>query len=141
MKFEKGLTLVELLLVISIVAIIGASTSPFLSNFVLQTNFDTTLDKVTSSVRKAQSNAMNKKNDSVWGVCLIGTNIRLYSGSCSSPQVKEDFDIPNSVDVSSLTDTIFNLRGEPSVVLNITVATSQESAVVNVNSAGGVNVN
>lgn len=141
MKFEKGITLIELLLVISIVAIIGASTSPFLSNFILQTNFDTTLNKAMSSVRKAQSNAMNKKNGSVWGVCLSGTNIRLYSGSCVSPLVKEDFDIPNSVDVTNLTDTTFNLRGEPSVVLNITVATSQESAVVNVNSAGGVNVN
>ncbi len=138
---SSGVTLIELLLVISIIAILGAATSPFLANFVLQTNFDTTIDKVVSSIRKSQGNAMNKKNNAIWGICKNGTNIRLYSGSCASPTIKEDFTIPSSVTVTNLNDTTFNLRGEPSSAMFVTINTNQETATVTVNVGGGINTN
>lgn len=141
MKNNSGVTLIELLLVISIIAILGAAVSPFLANFVLQTNFDTTVDKVVSSIRKSQGNAMNKKNGAIWGVCKNGTDIRLYSGTCASPTTQENFSIPGSVTVTNLNDVTFDLRGEPSSALSVTVSTNQETATITVNTGGGVNVN
>lgn len=141
MKVRSGFTLIELLIVISIIAILGAAISPFLTNFVLQTNFDSTVDKVVSSIRKSQGNAMDKKGGSTWGICKNGSNIRLYSGTCASPTIKEDFLIPSSVTVTNLNDTTFNIRGEPTSAISITINTNQETATVTVNIGGGINVN
>ncbi|OGM74825.1 hypothetical protein A2191_02875 [Candidatus Woesebacteria bacterium RIFOXYA1_FULL_38_9] len=79
MKINAGITLIELLLVIAIVALLGAAATPFLSSFVLRTNFDATGQKVVSSIRKAQGYAMDGKQSQVWGcvnlaiifVCLV----------------------------------------------------------------------
>lgn len=138
---EKGFTLIELLLVIAIVAILGAATTPFLSRFVLQTNFDSSEEKVISTIRKAQEYAMDGKNGETWGVCLSGNSLRLYSGSCANPTISENFTIPTTVNISGFSDTTFNTRGEPSGSLSITVSTSLESSEILLNSAGGLNVN
>lgn len=138
---ERGITLIELLLVISIIAVIGLVTTPFLSRFVLQTNFDTTVETLVSSLRKAQGYAMDGKNSVVWGVCKSENKIRLYAGSCVTPTTSENYSIPGSVTVDNLNATAFNLRGEPSGALSILVRTGLESAIIEVNTAGGITVN
>lgn len=138
---KKGITLIELLLVVAIIAVIGASISPFLSRFVLQTNSDSTSDKVIGSIRKAQSNTMNGKDGDVWGVCMTGNIIRLYSGSCATPTISEDFTVPTSVSVVGLSDTTFNDRGEPSASMSVTISSDVQNISVNLNSAGGMEIN
>jgi len=140
-KKVKGFSFIEILLVIAIVAIVAAAVTPFLSNFVLRNNFDITRDQVLSTLRKAQSYAMDKKDSQTWGVCLTGNNIRLYSGSCASPIFSEDFVKSSNVNLSGLSDTTFNLRGEPSAALNITVSSVLDSASITVNTVGRINVN
>ena len=141
MKINAGITLIELLLVIAIVALLGAAATPFLSSFVLRTNFDATGQKVVSSIRKAQGYAMDGKQSQVWGVCKSGNYIRLFSGSCGSPVVAENFLIPSSINISGLSEITFNLRGEPSAVLSISVTSSLESETIGVNAAGGMTIN
>ena len=138
---KNGFTLIEILLVIAIIAILGASTTPFLSRFVLQTNYDSIVDKVIASVRKTQEYAMDGKNGTVWGICKFSNNIRLYSGSCNSPTMSENFSIPNTVTVTGLNDTTFNIRGEPSTPISVTVNTILETMTVQLNSAGGITIN
>lgn len=137
---KNGLTLIELLLVIAIVAILAATTTPFLSRFVLQTTFDTTEEKIISQIRKAQEYSMDGRNDETWGICITDSNLKLYSGTCSTPSISENFSIPSSVNISGLSDTTFNLRGEPSVNLSIIVSSDLESSTIELNSAGGLTV-
>lgn len=138
---DKGFTLIELLLVIAIIAIIGASTTPFLSRFVLQTNFDSTTDRFIGAIRKAQGYAMDGKDNQTWGICRSGSNIRTYSGSCNSPVISEDVSIPTSVTISNFSDTTFNTHGEPSNSLSVQISTTIESINIELNSAGGINTN
>ena len=138
---NKGFTLIELLLVIAIIAILGASTTPFLSRFVLQTNFDSTADRFIGAIRKTQGYAMDGKNNQTWGICRLGSNIRVYSGSCNSPVVSENFSVPASVSLSNFSDTTFNTRGEPSNTLSVQISTTIESTTIELNSAGGIDVN
>lgn len=137
---EKGITFLELLLVVAIIILLGASATPFYSRFITQNNIEVTYDEVMGSIRKAQEYAMDGKNDEVWGVCLTGANIRLYSASCSSPTLSEDFSIPSSINVVGFNDTTFNLRGEPSGALSITVSSSLASYTIEVNYAGGMEI-
>ena len=138
---KKAFTLIELLLVIAIIAIVGASSTPFLSRFILQTNYDSVVDKLVGSIRKTQEYAMDGKNGTVWGICQSGNNIELYSGSCNSPIISENYSIPNTVSVSGLNDITFNIRGEPSAIILVTVSTTLESATISLNSAGGISIN
>lgn len=139
---QAGISLIELLLVISIVAIIAASATPFLSNFILRNNLSTTTDKVISTFRKAQGYAMDGKNNLVWGVCLFDSSLRLYQDTCASPDFFEDFSIPSSVTVSGLVDTTFSkLHGEPSNILLINISTEIDSSTVAINAVGGMEIN
>ena len=138
-KTQTGFTLIEVLIVIAITALLALVTSPFMSRFVLQTQYNTTTDNILSSIRKAQAYAMDGKNGAVWGVCRASDNIRLYQGSCSTPVTSEDFSIPSSVTVTDLNDITVNQRGEPSSMLSISVSTSIISSSIQLNISGGTN--
>lgn len=138
----KGFTLIELLLVIGIIAILALMSSPFLSNFISKNNLQNSSYVVISSIRKAQSYSINSKNNSPWGICQNATSVRIYSGTCASPTIKEDFNIPNGVSISGLTNITFSLlRGEPSSTLSITVSNMSGSKNININAAGGLTIN
>jgi len=137
----KGITFIELILVIALIATIGAAATPFLSRFVLQANFDSVVDKTTASLRKAQSYAMDSRGGLDWGVCVNNGYIRLYGGTCAAPDIFEDYTIPSSVGVSGLDDVVFDMRAQPSQSAAITISTTIESTTVNINAAGGIITN
>lgn len=142
MKNKKGFVFIELLLVIGIIALLAASTSPFLINFITKNNLETAFNQTVSFVRKAQIYSIENKNNSVWGVCKNGNSLRLYTGSCASPNIKEDYLIPSTVDVSGLTDTTFSkLRGEPSGILTINISSGGSTKSISLNEAGGITLN
>jgi prepilin-type N-terminal cleavage/methylation domain-containing protein len=139
---QKGVSLIELLLVMAIIAVIGATATPFISSFVLRNNYETTVDQLQSTLRKAQGYAMNGKNGSTWGVCFTSNTIRLYRGSCVAPVFAENFKVPGTVTVSGLSDTTFSLqRGEPTQPLTITISTAVGSRVVTLNAVGMIESN
>lgn len=141
----KGVTIIELLLVIGIFGILAASTTPFLSSFLVRNNWHVTVDRVTSEIYKAQSYAMSGKvisGNKVWGVCITGSVFRMFNGSCEVPNYREDFTIPNQITVSGITAIVFgNLRGEPNSVSTITVNAGLGSNTITINGAGMVDVN
>lgn len=138
---SAGVSVIELLLVIAIISLLGAATTPFVSRFVLQTQYDTTQNMVVSQLRKAQTAAFQRKQDATWGVCYTGGTLRLFSGSCGSPSYSENYSVPSSVSVTGLTTITFDARGEPSSTATINLSTSIESGSVAINSAGGLNIN
>lgn len=139
---RKGVSYIELLVVIGLIAIIGASVSPFLSNFILRNNLETTTDNLVGTIRKAQAYSMDGKNDAAWGVCLAGGNIRLFTGTCGSPTISEDYTVSSSVTITGLTTTTFSrLRGEPSSSLSVAISTDIGSTIITLNAAGGMEIN
>lgn len=141
MQSSKGVTLIELLLVIAIVLILGASTTPFLSSFVGRNNFDTSTDMLISFLRKSQNYAMDNKNGELWGVCMDGSTLKLYSVSCSSPNISEEYEIPRSVTIVGLDDINFSSRGEPNNTVSILLSSVSDSINLQINSAGGMDIN
>jgi len=139
-KKETGVTLIDILLVISIIAIIGGVTAPVLSRLILHINLNSFENKVVSTIRKAQEYSMDGKGTGIWGMCISGNNVILYDGLCSNPLTSDSFSIPTAVTVSGLDDTNFNLRGEPSNILNISISTNLDSRNIQDNAAGGLNV-
>ncbi len=135
---NKGFTLIELLLVIAIIAILGSMTTPFLSRFVLKTHFDSTRQKISSALHKAQGYAMNSKNGQTWGVCYVSNSIRLYSGTCNSPTTTETYIVPTSITISNFTDVLFDKRGQPSSTPTISVVSRIDTASITITESGGI---
>jgi prepilin-type N-terminal cleavage/methylation domain-containing protein len=136
---DSGITIIEMLLVIAIIAILAASVSPFLSNFIMRNSHDVTVNRVLGSLRKAQIYSMVGKNNETWGVCIDQGILRLYTGSCALPSYSEDFSIPGVISVSGLNDTTFSFgRGEPLVVSTINISSTLDSDLVIINAAGGI---
>ena len=141
---NKGFTIIELLLVIAMIGILAAAGAPFYARFVAQNNLEVSMNKVVSTIRKAQGYAMDGKDGATWGFCMTGNSLRLFRGTCSSPAYNEDFDL-TGVTVSGLSETVFTgisgKRGEPSSTQSITLTNDIGSVNISLNSAGGVEIN
>ena len=141
---ENGFSFIELLLVVAIVAIIAASSAPFISRFLRQNELEVATDKTVSVIRKAQSYAMSGKDNDIWGFCYTDENIRLYRNNCTSPVYSEDFDL-SKITVSGLTDISFSgdagKRGEPSSEAVIIIENDAGANSVSINYAGGISLN
>jgi len=95
-----------------------------------------------SSIRKAQSYSISKKNNLTWGVCLTGNTIRMFGGTCAAPTIKDDYLLPNNVTLTGLSEFTFtSLRGEPNTSQNIILTDNNKSYTLIINSAGGLSVN
>lgn len=111
------------------------------SRLFLQNNAESAKNMLISSIRKAQSYAISKKNSLTWGVCLTGRTIRMYGGSCGTPTIKDDYLLPNSVTISGLSDFTFsNFRGEPSSAQSITLGGNGQNFNLILNMVGGLSV-
>lgn len=139
---KKGVTVIEIIIVIAILAIVATTASPFFSNLILRINLTNTTNNLISTIRKAQEYATNGKDGVTWGFCQAGSSIRLFATNCNSPTYSEDYSIPSSVLIAGITETTFSpLRGEPSAIFSIIVSTSLKTTTITMNLAGGLDIN
>lgn len=138
----KGFTIIELIMVVAIVTLVAASSTPFLSSFILRNNWETGIDNVVAATRKAQIYAMSGKGSGPWGVCITGTTYRMFNGSCASPTQKDDYAFHAGVSASGITSITFDSKtGTPSAVSTITITSSIGTKNVSINAAGMIQEN
>ena len=122
--------------------IIATTATFYNSQWYFQNNLESTKNILISSIHKAQSYSISKKNGLTWGVCLINQTIRMFGGSCDSPIIKDDYIIPRIVNISGLSTITFSpLRGEPNSVQNIQLSGNNKNYNLIINLAGGISVN
>ena len=142
MDKTKGVTFIELIIVIAIIIIIAAGASPFYINLVARNNLNSTRNGFVSTLRKAQTYAISGKDNTTWGVCITGNNIRLFGGTCATPSRKEEIGIPAGTTTSGFsTITFTSLRGEPSSTFTFTVNNQAGAKTIIINSTGNVSAN
>lgn len=140
-QFEKGFSLIEMLLVISITAIIGATTIPVASNFLARNHLKNKTNEVISSLRTAQINALSGKEDSQWGVNISTTQITLYKGSSYAGRdsaFDQSFNIPSIISITQAEVVFDKLTGNPDTTATITISSDIGSNTVTVNEVGTV---
>jgi len=141
----RGLTVIELLLVIATIAIIGALATPALTGFLVRNQLKNTTNELVSAFRTAQLNAMAAKRDSTWGTNVSTAAITLFQGSSFASRnttFDEVYAIPPSITVTPSEIVFAKLTGNPSATPTITVqSTVGQTRTVTVNAVGTVDVN
>lgn len=137
-----GFTLIELLLVVALLLVIGAMTAPFAGGFLIRVYQETTVNSLVSALHRAQALSLDGKSNATWGICQTSNIIRVYTGSCASPTIKEDTSVPSTITLSGLNTTTFSrTTGEPSGTLAITISSGAGTKNITVNALGVVDVN
>ena len=146
-KRIKAFTSVELLIVISLVAIIGLTALPFLSRFFTQNATSDAYYRMLADFRKAQTYAIVGKQKGPWGVYYnsASNKIILYQGSSYATHTNTAFDetynVSPSVSISGISDISFaQMTGTPSAATTITITgTSNTTRTIQINTQGIVN--
>lgn len=118
-----GFTLLEMLLVVSLVGVI-MSFSVFINySFYINNDVDVATLNTVQAIRRAQNLAMGTAEDSVWGIRTNGDNVTLFKGAVYANRdtdFDEIFDLPKSVVISGLSEIIFDkLSGNPQSIGSI----------------------
>ncbi|MHA2055695.1 MAG: pilus assembly FimT family protein [Candidatus Hodarchaeales archaeon] len=146
-KQQVGVSLVELLLIIAIFTIFGATAYSFGANFLSRNHLKNKTNEIVSSLRVAQINSISGKEDSQWGVYVDSNSIIMFMGSFYvSPGTSQDqtYDVQGRVSISpDPVEVVFDkLNGNPNSTVTITVSNNiGGSNTISVNEVGVVDVN
>jgi len=139
----RGLTLLEILLVVGIVAILVSLTLPLGLDFYRSQQLETQSQGVIQALRRAQLKAISVESDSSFGVYLTDDNYTLFKGSSyltRDADFDEVFDLPMIITVSGLQEIVFSkLEGKPNITGNIILSGDSDSRTININEMGRIN--
>lgn len=99
----KGFTLIEITLVMVLISILIAITTPLISNVIARNDVGSAHESLYNALLRAQQLSKNQYKDSQWRVCLDNTNKQytITSGTCSDPTNAEIIKIASNITISS----------------------------------------
>jgi prepilin-type N-terminal cleavage/methylation domain-containing protein len=151
--YKKGITLMELIIVIAIIGILSTLVFSSLSETKNNQILKSTVEDVVSVIDKARSQTLASLNLTTYGVHFESNKIVLFSGTTYNTDnaSNEVIDISSPANISNIsfaggaTEFYFNrLSGVPSKTGNITISISSNANLVKtitISSTGGVSVN
>lgn len=139
---EAGFTLLEVLLSISVIAVLMGITAPVYISFQNRNALDTTSQSVIESLRRSETFARNGRGDTNWGVKLQTGSLIIYKGASYAARDTTADDVVTlnpAMTLGGLGEVNFNeLSGNPVTAGTITVTSTanNESDSIIVNSYG-----
>lgn len=108
--YMRAFTFIEVILVISLVVIIGVSTTWFSLHFLSDRQMILATDILEARLNQAHLYALAGKADTAWGITQQGTSLVLFAGHSyvdRSPQWDEVWDLPRGTTFSGMNEVIF----------------------------------
>ncbi len=140
----KGMTLIEVLLVIGLLGTIVALAIPFYQSFQVTSELDNTTHEIISALRLAQARAMASENFEAHGVHFEAMNFTVFSGDQFDANDPENFttEISGTLSINAETaDLIFaKISGLPEKTSQVIIsANSGDQRLISINELGVVN--
>ena len=140
---NAGFTMIELLLSISIIAIIAGMSAPIYQAFQVRNDLDIATVSIVQSLRRAQILSEAVDGDSSWGVKVQSGSIILFKGvnyATRDINFDEKFDVSASITPSGVSEVAFTkFTGIPQVTGNIILTSyTNETRTITINTKGMV---
>lgn len=142
-KKNSGFTLLEMLLSVSILALLAVIATPVYQSFQVRNDLEIAKNVAIESLRRAQTLSQSGVGDSAWGVYFSSGDITIFKGptfATRSLGFDELFDVPASISGSGLSEVVFSkLEGLPSATGTITLTSNtNETRNITINTKGMV---
>lgn len=140
---QAGFTLIEMLLSVTIIAMLAGMTVPVYDTFVRRNDLDLTTQSLAATLRRAEQYARLQNGDASWGVHVDPTTVTLFKGTnfgARDTTYDETLNIPGSITPGGLSEVQFaKFSGAPNTTGSITLTSStSDTRTVTVNSEGMV---
>ena len=140
---ERGFTLIEVMLSVSLLGMIAAITLPIFNSFLQRNDIDIAAQQVASSVRRAQAYSRAMNYDSAWSVEVQSSAITLFKGTVFGSRdtsYDEVVSLPGSITAGGLGEVQFSkFLAAPNTTGNITLTSnSGDTRTVTINAEGAV---
>jgi prepilin-type N-terminal cleavage/methylation domain-containing protein len=150
LRGKRGVTLIELLLVIGIMAIIVSATLPLYSVFLVRNEVKTTSWDVVDALNRAKIHSMTGRDNQEWGVHFDSSAYTLFKGGAYSPTdpANEIYNLNSSIFVGGVllngegNEVVFNkVTGDTDEYGSISLedSNSNASATISINKVGTIN--
>jgi prepilin-type N-terminal cleavage/methylation domain-containing protein len=152
---NKGISLLEILIVIAIIGILSAIIIPNLSRFQRQQALKNTTEDVVSLLNEARNNTISSKNSTTYGVYFLSDKAILFPGSSYTDSIlNKQIDFDSSVWIPETGGINLNGGGDEIVFDRITgesanygtitiqlISNPTTQKVISINQVGVVSVN
>lgn len=142
---NRGFTLLEVLLSVTMLALLGAVGTPIYQSLQIRNDLDIAANTIESSLHRAQMLSVAVDGDSSWGLSIQSGVITLFQGSNYASRnagFDEVFSLPASITPLGVSEIVYGkFTGEPQVTGTITlVSSANEIRHVTVNTKGMVDL-
>lgn len=138
--FSKGVSIIEILVVISIIGILSGITVAGFFYYKKGNSFELSAKQVANLVRRAQAKSVAVNGDSVWGVHVTSQQAIVFKGADFTNRDRsfdENVFLDGITSVSGSSQFVFQkFSGIPQTPGNLTVSNGSESKTINVNEKG-----
>ena len=144
MRNQRGFTLVEMLLSVSIIALLVGVSAPVYNSFATRNDLDVTIMGLETALRRAQTYARAVEGDSQWGVAVITGKVVLFKGATYATRdtnFDESTTVSGGITTSGLSEVVFaKMTGTPSATgtATLTSSSTNDSRTVTLNAKGMV---
>lgn len=135
---KGGYSFIEIIIVITLLAIVITFSSLFYRRYLLQNSVQHTADQLVGAMRKAQTYSMTGKKNGTWGVRYAANTITLFLVGNGS--FDENYGVNPNISISGLAQVTFaKATGIPSSAATITISSNTISKTLILNSQGVIN--
>ena len=140
---NRGLTLIEIILVIAAIAVIVGLSTPLFQIFQVSNDLDDTAALLAQTLRRAQTHTASGDSGGPWGVRVGTSTFTLFQGAdyaSRDQSLDQPFPLPVTINASGSVETVFTGRSgfpEEASTTTLKIASGRQKTIL-VNAKGRV---
>ena len=128
---RKGLTMLEILISIAVIAVVVIIIASALAAFRRSADLASAVDGVSAQLREARRRTIESKDASRWGVHVESSRTTLFKGATYLPGAADNevSGLPSTVTIAGLTDIVFKrISGDTDNSGTLTITSTQDTS-------------
>lgn len=141
---KTGVSLIEILLTVTLIAMIAGFSAVVYYNFLLRSDTSVATDTIVGTLKRAQVLARTSQDDSTWGLYIGSSQTVVFQGASYTDRNStkdEIYILPGSTTTSGINEIVFEkVTGNPNITGIITIHSKNgQTKDIIINSKGVLN--